>query len=199
MQTNREIRKRPLVAVIVAAGILMWAYAARAGIKTAERAQAQGSTQAEAKAQAATTQGGKSVEKNTNFQAKGSFEPTLVPQPPEDKAEGSVLGRMSIAKKFHGDLEATSEGQMLTATTEVKGSAGYVAMERVSGTLQGRRGSFVLQHTGTLNHGAAQLGVSVVPDSGTGQLAGIAGTMTIQVAADGKHSYELDYTLPEKP
>lgn len=85
---------------------------------------------------------------------------------------------------------------MLAASTNVKGSAGYVAMERVTGTLDGRRGSFVLQHSGTMSHGAFDLKVSIVPDSGTGKLAGIAGTMNIQIAPDGKHSYELDYTLP---
>lgn len=133
------------------------------------------------------------------YHAKGTFEPTLVPQPPEDKAEGATLGRMTIAKKYHGDLEATSKGQMLTAMTNVKGSAAYVAIERVTGTLGGRHGSFVLQHMGTLDRGAAHLTVTIVPDSGTGELAGIAGgAMTIQIAADGKHSYEMDYTLPEK-
>ncbi|MGH9591858.1 MAG: DUF3224 domain-containing protein, partial [Bryobacteraceae bacterium] len=86
-------------------------------------------------------------------------------------------------------------GQMLTAGTDVKGSAGYVAIERVTGTLQGRTGSFTLQHSGTMAHGALQLLITVVPDSGTGQLTGIAGTFNIQIA-DGKHSYVFDYTLP---
>jgi Protein of unknown function (DUF3224) len=105
---------------------------------------------------------------------------------------------MSIDKKFHGDLEATSKGEMLTAVTQVKGSAGYVAIERVSGTLHGRSGTFVLQHTGTATRGAHQLSVTVVPDSGTGQLVGLAGTMTIH-NADGKHSYDFEYTLTETP
>jgi hypothetical protein len=105
---------------------------------------------------------------------------------------------MSIDKQFHGDIEGTSKGQMLTAMTEVKGSAGYVAIERVSGTLHGRRGSFALQHTGIMNRGAPQLSITVVPDSGTGQLAGITGKFDIKIA-DGKHSYEFDYTLPEAP
>jgi Protein of unknown function (DUF3224) len=128
--------------------------------------------------------------------ASGTFEVKLVPQPPEDKAEGSTLARMSIDKQFHGDLDATSKGQMLTAGTDVKGSAGYVAIERITGTLEGRSGSFVFQHSGTLTRGAPQQSITVVPDSGTGQLVGLAGQMTINIA-EGKHSYEFEYTLPQ--
>jgi hypothetical protein len=131
--------------------------------------------------------------------AAGTFDVKLVPQGPEDKAEGSTLARLSIDKQYHGDLEATGKGEMLTATTSVKGSAGYVAMERISGTLRGRSGTFVLQHSGTMAHGAFELSVTVVPDSATGQLAGLTGKLTGTVAADGKHSYEFDYTLPETP
>lgn len=127
--------------------------------------------------------------------AKGTFEVKLVPVA-EDKAEGSTLGRMSIDKQFHGDLEGTSKGEMLTAGASVKGSAGYVAIERISATLNGRKGTFVLQHTGTMDRGAPSLTVSVVPDSGTDQLAGLTGTMII-IIADGKHSYEFDYSIPE--
>jgi hypothetical protein len=105
---------------------------------------------------------------------------------------------MTIDKQFHGDLEATSKGEMLAAGTAVKGSAGYVAMEKVTGTLKGRTGTFVLQHTGTMNRGEPQLSVTVVPDSGTGQLAGLTGKMAINIA-DGKHSYEFEYTLAETP
>jgi hypothetical protein len=131
------------------------------------------------------------------IQAHGTFEVKLTPQKPDNKeAESSNLGRMSIDKKFSGDLEGTSKGEMLSAMTEVKGSAGYVAMERVSATLHGRSGTFVLQHTGTMTRGAPELSIAVVPDSGTGQLVGIAGAMTIKIA-DGKHFYEFDYTLPE--
>ena len=111
--------------------------------------------------------------------AIGTFEVTLLPQPPDDKAEGSTLGRMSIDKQFHGDLEGTAKGQMLTAGTDVKGSAGYVAIERVTGTLHGRSGSFVLQHSGTLTKGAAQQSITVVPDSGAGQLVGLTGKMIV--------------------
>jgi|SRR5436305_1656605 len=125
--------------------------------------------------------------------ASGTFEVKLTPQ-----AEEASLGRLSIDKQFHGDLEATSKGQMLTAGTAVKGSAGYVAIERVSGTLQGRSGSFVLQHSGTMTRGVPQLTITVVPDSGTAQLAGLSGKMAIDIA-DGKHSYEFDYTLAEAP
>src|SRR4051812_10747389 len=106
--------------------------------------------------------------------ATGTFEVKLTPQSADSAEEGAV-GRLLIDKQFHGDLEATSKGQMLTAMTTVKASAGYVAMERVSGTLQGRRGTFALQHSGTMMRGTPQLTVSVVPDSGTEELTGIAG------------------------
>jgi hypothetical protein len=127
--------------------------------------------------------------------ATGTFEVKLDFQA-DDKAEGSSLGRMSIDKQFHGDLEATAKGQMLTAFTEVKTSAGYVAIERVTGTLHSRSGSFVLQHNGTMTGNSQQQTVAVVPDSGSGQLVGLAGQMSIKIA-DGKHSYDLEYTLPD--
>jgi Protein of unknown function (DUF3224) len=126
----------------------------------------------------------------------GAFEVKLSSQKPDNKeAESTALGRMSIDKQFHGELEATSKGEMLSAMTEVKGSGGYVAIERVSGTLQGRSGSFVLQHSGTMTRGVPQLIVTVVPDSGTGQLAGLSGSMAIKIS-DGKHFYEFEYALP---
>jgi hypothetical protein len=131
--------------------------------------------------------------------ASGTFEVKMNPQKPDNKeAESADLGRMSIDKQFRGDLEATSTGEMLSAVTSVKGSAGYVAIERVSGTLHGRRGTFVLQHSGTMTRGAPQMSVTVLPDSGTGQLVGLGGRMTIKIA-DGRHFYEFDYTLPETP
>lgn len=126
--------------------------------------------------------------------ASGTFDVKLNPLAAYDSAEGSPLARMSIDKQFHGDLVATSKGEMLSAGTGVKNSAGYVAIERVSGTLHGRSGTFVLQHSGTMTRGAPSLVITVVPDSGTGQLVGLAGTMMINIA-DGKHSYEFDYTL----
>ncbi len=129
--------------------------------------------------------------------ARGTFEVTLTPQKPDNpEAESVRLGRMSIDKKFSGDLEGASQGEMLSVMTAVKGSAGYVALERVSGTLHGRNGSFVLQHSGTMTRGAPELTVTVVPDSGEGQLTGIAGRLTIKIV-DGKHFYEFDYTLLE--
>jgi hypothetical protein len=132
-------------------------------------------------------------------QASGTFEVKLNPQKVDNReAESANLGRMSIDKQFHGDLEAVSEGEMLSVVTEVKGSAGYVALERVNGTLYSRSGAFVLQHSGTMRRGAPELSVTVVPDSGTGELVGLAGKMTIKIA-DGKHFYEFDYTLPETP
>jgi hypothetical protein len=105
---------------------------------------------------------------------------------------------MLINKQFHGDLTGTSEGQMLTALTSVKDSAGYVAIERVNGVLNGREGGFVLQHSGTMTRGEQQLTITVVPDSGTDQLAGLTGGMTIKIA-DGKHYYEFEYSLDQSP
>jgi hypothetical protein len=123
--------------------------------------------------------------------ARGTFEVKLTPQPPEGD---SNVGRMVLDKQFQGDLEASSRGQMLAFMSSVKGSAGYVAIERVVGTLHGRSGSFVLQHSGTMTRGVPGLSVTVVPDSGTDDLAGLTGRMTIQVDA-GAHSYEFEYTL----
>ncbi len=128
----------------------------------------------------------------------GTFEVKVAPQAPDNNAEGSALGRLLIDKQFRGDLEATSKGQMLAAGTSVEGSAGYVAMEQVSGTLHGRSGTFALQHNGTMTRGKPQLTVTVVPDSGTGQLVGLSGRMAIEIA-DGKHSYHFDYRLAETP
>jgi Protein of unknown function (DUF3224) len=131
------------------------------------------------------------------FHASGTFEVKLSQQPLADSGADTTLGRMTIDKTFSGDLQGASKGEMLTAMTPVKGSAGYVAIERVSGTLQGRAGTFVLQHTGTMNRSAPQLSITVVPDSGTGELAGITGTLGIDIV-DGKHFYRFDYALPAK-
>ncbi|HVN04874.1 MAG TPA: DUF3224 domain-containing protein [Bryobacteraceae bacterium] len=127
----------------------------------------------------------------------GPFTAKLAPQAPDnDAARSAKLGRMSIDKQFHGDLEAVSKGEMLSAVTDVKGSAGYVAIERVTGTLAGRNGSFVLQHNATMTRGVPQLAIVVIPDSGTDQLTGLSGSMGIQIEG-GQHFYEFDYTLPE--
>ena len=125
--------------------------------------------------------------------ASGTFEVRLSPQADGEEG-GACVGRMLIDKRFSGDLEATSRGQMLAVRTKVEGSAGYVALELVTGALQGRAGTFVLQHGGTMRRGAQQLSITVVPDSGTGELEGLAGRMEIAVG-DGGHSYEFDYTL----
>jgi len=139
----------------------------------------------------------KSSERGANMtrHANGAFDVKLTPQ--KDDALGDpTIGRMSIDKQFHGDLEGTSKGQMLSTLTEVKGSAGYVAIERVTGTLNGRTGSFSLQHNATMNRGVPELNVIVIPDSGTGQLVGLTGKLNI-IITDGKHSYEFDYSLPD--
>jgi hypothetical protein len=133
--------------------------------------------------------------KELTMHATGTFEVKLVPQT-DDKSGDTSLGRMTIDKQFHGDLEGASKGQMLTGMTEVKGSAGYVAVEKVTGTLKGRNGTFILQHTGIMDRGKPQLKITVVPDSGTGQLVGITGTFNV-IITNGKHSYEFDYTLLE--
>lgn len=128
--------------------------------------------------------------------ASGTFTVKLAPQAPEENVGDPTVGRMSIDKQFIGDLEATSKGQMLAVRSDLEGSAGYVAMERVTGALHGQSGTFALQHSGTMNRGASQLLITVVPDTGTGELAGIAGTMMITIA-NGKHSYDFDYTLDQ--
>ena len=130
-----------------------------------------------------------------NHHAAGLFDVSLQPQPwTEAAAPGVTLGRMLLDKHYHGELEAHAQGQMLSAVSAVKGSAGYVAIEVVTGTLQGRSGSFALQHRGVMTRGAPELSVSVVPDSGTGELTGLAGSLLIRIA-EGKHHYEFDYTL----
>lgn len=130
--------------------------------------------------------------------AKGSFDVKLAPQGEPEKTDGATVSRMSGEKQFHGDLEGTSKVEMLSAMSNVKGSAGYVAMERVTGTLKGRSGSFVLQHNATMTRGKPVLNIIVVPDSGTGQLTGLNGSMKINIV-EGKHFYEFDYTIAPAP
>ena len=129
-------------------------------------------------------------------QAIGTFDVKLNPLLQYNMSEDAKLGRMSIDKQFHGDLEASSQGEMLSAGTDVKGSAGYVAIERVSGSLHGRNGSFVLQHNATMTRGVPYLNIIVVPDSGVGELVGLSGMMRINIA-DGKHTYEFEYALAD--
>jgi hypothetical protein len=130
--------------------------------------------------------------------ATGLFDVSLKPLPMDNDPGTQRLGRMSIDKQFHGDLAGASKGQMLTGGTIIKNSAGYVAIELVTGSLKGRKGSFILQHTGAMNRGEPSLVITVVPDSGTDQLEGLKGTMKIDINA-GKHSYELDYVLANFP
>lgn len=127
-----------------------------------------------------------------NVHARGTFDVKTIPQPADE--EGVAIGRLLLDKQFHGDLEATSKGQMIAVRTGVTNSAGYVAMEQVSGTLLGRTGSFVLQHSGTVNRGEQELLITVVPDSGTGELTSLMGTMTI-IIEGGKHSYDFEYSM----
>ncbi len=133
-------------------------------------------------------------EKVMTTQAKGTFEVKLTPQ--EDK--DAEAGRMLIDKQFRGDLEAVSKGQMLSTFSKETGSGGYVAIEKVTGTLHGRKGSFILQHSSTMTRNTPQQSVTVVPDSGTEELAGLTGKMTI-IIADGKHSYEFEYSFNKTP
>jgi len=132
-----------------------------------------------------------------NQHATGNFDVSMQAQPETqpEPTPGVALGRLLLNKRYHGDLQATAAGQMLSAMTGTDGSAGYVAIERVSGTLHGREGSFVLQHSGTMNRGTPQLSVTVVPDSGTGALVGLAGRLAIRIEG-GQHSYDFDYSLP---
>jgi hypothetical protein len=128
--------------------------------------------------------------------ATGRFDVTMQPQPwPEAAATGITLGRLLLDKHYHGDLQARAQGQMLSAVSGVKGSAGYVAIELVSGSLHGKSGSFALQHRGVMTRGTPELSITVVPDSGTGELQGLAGSLLIRIT-EGQHFYDFDYTLP---
>lgn len=132
-------------------------------------------------------------------QVKGEFDVSRSIEPSCDMGDGVVAGHYRIDKRFHGGLDASSVVHMLAIGTGTPGSAAYVAIERLSGTLQGRAGTFCMQHNGTMTRGAARLSLTVVPDSGTGELAGLAGAMAIDIT-DGKHFYTFDYTLaPAEP
>ena len=130
--------------------------------------------------------------------AAGTFEVKITPQSADEHTDGAPIGRLTIDKQFRGDIEGTSKGVMLAAQGTVKGSAAYSAMERVTATLAGQAGTFVLQHTGIMDRGTPSLVITVVPDSGTDALEGLSGTMAIDIA-NGKHSYTFDYTIPSPP
>jgi uncharacterized protein DUF3224 len=130
--------------------------------------------------------------------ARGDFDVTMQGDSDDDSADGTTLASKVVDKQFHGDLEGTGHGRMVTGTTREDGSAGYVLIERIRGRLDGRTGSFLLQHSGILDRGTPHQSVEVVPDSGSGELAGIRGRMTGKIVA-GKHSYEFDYELPRNP
>ena len=136
----------------------------------------------------------KSTERGTTMIARGTFEVQMTPRPQDDPA-GGPFERLFGAKQFHGDLEGTSKGHMLATRSSIEGSGAYVALELVTGKLNGKQGSFVLQHNGTMRKGAYEMRISVTPDSGTEELAGISGTMTILIE-NGKHSFVFEYTLP---
>jgi hypothetical protein len=130
--------------------------------------------------------------------ATGTFDVTVKPAPGDDHLDNGALGRMTLDKIYRGDLEGTAVGQMLTGMSASEKSSGvYVAVERVSGTLEGRAGTFILHHTGIMDRGVQQLAITVVPDSGTGELTGITGTLAIDIR-DGKHFYTFDYHLPSR-
>ncbi len=143
----------------------------------------------------AVGQGTAESSEKATMTARGTFDVKLAPQPAD--STGGPFGRLTFDKQFHGDIEAASKGQMLGAYTAVEGSGAYVALELVTGVLNGKTGSFMLQHKGTMQKGAYALDVTVVPDSGTDQLTGIAGTMTIIIDAN-KHSYQFEYTLEKE-
>jgi hypothetical protein len=127
--------------------------------------------------------------------AQGTFEVKTAPMPPDEATAATSIGRFSLDKAYRGDLEGASAGEMLGGGNPATGTAGYVAMEQVTGTLHGRRGSFALQHFGSMQDGKFDLNVRVVPGSGTGELEGIAGDLTI-IIESGRHSYSFEYTLP---
>jgi hypothetical protein len=139
---------------------------------------------------------GKSFRKEATMSARGTFDVKVAPQPQDDSA-GGPFTRLFLDKHFHGDLDATSKGQMMAAGTAVEGSGAYVAFELVTGVLNGKRGSFILQHKGTMRKNVYLMDVTVVPDSGTDELTGITGNMKI-IIEGGRHSYEFEYTLDGK-
>ena len=129
--------------------------------------------------------------------AKGPFDVKVVPQKPDSEvAQAANFSRMTIDKVFHGDLDATSKGEMIATQGEATKSGGYVALERVTGTLNGRKGNFILQHSATMTRGVPNLSITVVPDSGTGELEGLTGKLNIIFGEGGKHFYDFEYTLP---
>lgn len=132
------------------------------------------------------------------MRATGTFDVTITPQASDLAPEGPNLGRMSLDKQYHGDLVAVAKGEMITAAgTAVKESAAYSAVERVSGSVHDKKGSFALQHTGVMTRGTPNLNITVVPDSGTGELAGLTGKMDIII--EGKqHSYVFDYEIQRR-
>jgi hypothetical protein len=128
--------------------------------------------------------------------ATGSFKVSMTPTSPPERSGRTALGRMLLEKQYSGDLIATGKGEMLTAVTDTKGSASYVAIEQIAGVLDGKEGSFVVHHTGTMAGGVDQLSIAIVPDSGTEQLTGIAGKLSLKVV-EGEHVFELEYSLPQ--
>ncbi len=136
----------------------------------------------------------RSLNERPTMYASGTFDVKITPQAPTPGFEAAQLGRMTLDKQFHGELSGASLGEMLAMRTAVDGSAGYVAMERVTGTLGGRSGSFALQHSGTMTRGAKALTLTVVPDSGTGELTGLTGAMAIDIE-QGQHRYVMEYSL----
>jgi hypothetical protein len=136
-------------------------------------------------------------EKALSAHATGAFDVKILPLTLSEQSADPKLGRMAIEKQYHGDLEAAAKGEMLTAQSEIKDSGVYVAVERVTGTLNGKRGSFAMYHSGVMNQGKPELKITIVPDSGTDELQGLTGTMNIKID-NGKHSYDFEYSLPEK-
>lgn len=128
--------------------------------------------------------------------ATGTFSISMTPSAAPQRAGRTTLGKVLLDKVYAGDLVATAKGEMLNAVTDTHGAAGYVAMEAITGVLQGREGSFVAQHAGTMADGQQQLSIEIVPHSGTGQLTGISGTLAIRIV-NGQHFYDIDYSLPE--
>ena len=145
---------------------------------------------------AAGRTGGAAAPAPTTARATGAFDVKITPLPSPDTSKETPFGRMSFDKQLHGPLDGTSQGEMLTAMSAVEGSGAYVAVERVTATLDGRKGTFMLVHNGVMTRGAPQLTVTVVPDTGTGELAGLAGRMAIRIEEGGKHFYDFDYSLP---